>query len=500
MVFQEPSLQFVSWSVAEEIAFGLENLGWASREVEAAVGDALERWGLANLAARHPRHLSGGQMAAVALASVLVMGPHYLILDEPGPLLDGAGKSLFLRAVREIVGRKDTGLLWVTECPEEAALCERTVVICRGEIVADERSGDLLTRPASLRRWGLEPTPATLVSHKLIQSGAELRGVHIEAGALLEELRRGPGDTESVITPAAGDKDPRPLLKAVNAGFSYDGEIAALEDLCLEVGPGEGIGLAGPSGAGKSTAVYLASGALRPTAGSVRREHGRAVGLCTQFPEEQFCANTVAAEVSLVGTGDGRRGERFAGRALKCLEMVGFKPGDIADRAPLSLSDGEKKRVALATAIASGEKLLVLDEPTLGLDGRSAERAVQAVLKHLEAGGGVLVASQDGDFLLRTTGGAVLMELGRQCGFVRWERDLGAGRASRKLPRGQLLELCSVCGLPPAPATFASIDALTDWLACRFMEFLEAPHEDGRSGPFNGAYWPENGVRTGKCP
>lgn len=477
MVFQEPSLQLVGWTVAEEIAFGPENLGWSQERTREAVHQALKRWGLEELAQRHPRHLSGGQMAAVALASVLVMEPSYLIIDEPSPLLDTAGMSRFLCALEEIIGSERKGLLWVTQRPEEAARCERVVVICRGEIVADGTADAVLSGPEDLRRWGLEPALATLVSHRLREDGIDLNTTHLETGPLLTELGvfgHGPPSDAVDLRSEVMDST-APLLVADDADFSYGGGQGVM-GLDFEVHAREGVGLAGPSGAGKSTTLYLACGALRPTSGALHRKQRRdgavGAGLCAQFPEEQFCAATVEREV---GMGIMRNGSSVPSRrVIESLEFVGLEPHRIAGRAPHSLSEGEKKRVALATALVSEADLLILDEPTLGLDGAGVEIVVRAVLGHIEAGGAVLIASHFSDFMLRTTSSLVLLNSGRQIGLVRWENELRSGDRPQALPPGQLFDLCSVCGIPTNFRTLASIDSLTDWLAGRLRDLSEA--------------------------
>jgi energy-coupling factor transport system ATP-binding protein len=483
MVFQDPSQQLITWSVAEEIAFGLENLGRSAGEIEGAVNEGLARWRLNDLGGRHPLHLSGGQMAAVALASVLAMAPSYLVVDEPSSLLDRGARERLLDALGKIRKEGEIGLLWVTQFPEEAILCDRLVVICRGGIVADGAPREILSRVGDLKQWGLVPTPATLVSHRLLKLGVGLDRVHVGTESLLAELRSLGLKASSRGPQPSAARDSEALIRLAAAGYDYAGASGGVKGLDLDVCPGEGVGLAGPSGSGKSTAVYLASGAVKPTAGTVtwRADAGSLmpVGLCSQFPEEQFCAPTVVEEV---GLGIPKNGASPAGRhrrALECLELVGFEPGLVADRAPLSLSEGEKKKVALATALAPEGALLVLDEPTLGLDGPSAELAVKAVIGHLEAGGAALIASHSGDFLLRTTARLAVLGGGSSVP-VRWEEKLGAGRGSAILPEGQFLDLCFWCAGRPSSETLRSTDLLSGWLAGRLRELAGSLPERAR--------------------
>lgn len=504
MVFQDPSQQLVTWSVADEIAFGPENLGWPTAEVETAVKRGLEKWGLTGLAGRHPQHMSGGQMAAVALASVLAMGPSYLVVDEPGSLLDRAGRSRLLRALGEAGKDGNVGLLMVTQDPEEALRCDRLVILSRGEVVADGDPEGILTSPGDLRKWGLEPSPATLLSWRARDLGAGLSRIHVGVWPLLSELES--MGLKAVPGAAGGADQPEAeqIVTFEDAGYAYDGEGRGVRGLDFSVAHGEGLGLAGPSGSGKSTAVYLASGALRPKWGVVRRGTAHStkggVGLCAQFPEEQFCQSTVGREIvsCLRESGGGPETARRWG--MECLEMVGLDPGLVVDRAPLSLSEGEKKKVALASALACGGELLVLDEPTLGLDGPSAELATRSVIRHLESGGGAIVASHCGDFLLRATGRLLLFEAGRPPALLRWEGGLVTSPTPGFLPEGQLLDLCAWLGGLPEKDSLASMDSLVDRLAARLVRLLDAASQNGfrEAPPARGG--PESGVRSGKCP
>jgi energy-coupling factor transport system ATP-binding protein len=163
MVFQNPDNQIVSTTVEREIAFGLENLGLDSAVIHRKVRGALARFRLERYRGESPNNLSGGEKQRLALASVWVMEPRFLILDEPTSLLDPSGKADFLGLIREIVRKKKMGVLLATQYPEEAAACERLLVLHRGRIRYDDAPGSVYRRKSVLKDMGLNvPVEAEL--------------------------------------------------------------------------------------------------------------------------------------------------------------------------------------------------------------------------------------------------------------------------------------------------------------------------------------------------
>jgi len=155
MVFQNPDNQIVATTVVREIAFGLENLGVPNQEMTERVEQALEHFRLEGYRNTPPHLLSGGERQRLALASVWVMQPNYLVLDEPTSLLDPKGRSELLRLLRRTMEKAGMGILLVTQYPEEALECDRLVIMDRGQIVLDGSPKKVFEKAEQLRRMGL---------------------------------------------------------------------------------------------------------------------------------------------------------------------------------------------------------------------------------------------------------------------------------------------------------------------------------------------------------
>lgn len=163
MVFQNPDNQIVATTVEREIAFGLENLGTPVSQMRQKVGDALKQFSLEPYAQSSPNRLSGGERQRLALASIWVMQPRYLILDEPTSLLDTAGKAAFFRLIRAMLKTRNMGVLLVTQYPDETCFCDRLAVMDRGVIRFDSNPATVFRNRKQFRRMGLSvPVEAEL--------------------------------------------------------------------------------------------------------------------------------------------------------------------------------------------------------------------------------------------------------------------------------------------------------------------------------------------------
>jgi energy-coupling factor transport system ATP-binding protein len=343
-VFQDPEDQVVMALVRNEVAFGLENLGVPSEEIWPRTDEALEAVGALHLAERRTAELSGGELQRVCLASALALRPQLLLLDEPTSQLDPEAAERFLGLVGELGGAT---ILSEQRTGRALALADRVLFMEGGRILADAVRDDGLAWLAEHRAQYLPPQAGTLNGSSTGEAVARLDGIR----------------------------------------FAYRSGSELLGGACLEVRRGEVVALEGPNGSGKTTLAKIAAGLLQPDAGTVWR--AARAGYLSQDPGRYLVRDRVLDEVALGVAGD-------RARALGALERVGLAWA--AERHPRDLSSGERERLGLAAVAVAEPDLLVLDEPTRGIDPDRKAEIAEWLAEYAAAGRGVLVATHDRTF------------------------------------------------------------------------------------------------------
>ena len=342
-VFQDPEDQVVMTRVENEIAFGLENLGVSPELIWERVRGALAEVGAAHLAERRTMELSGGELQRVCLASALSLQPQLLLLDEPTSQLDPPGAAAFLAAV-ELT--RCAVVLSEQRVDRALAIADRVILMEEGRIVLD-------APVAAARSW-------------------------------LEVRRPRYGGGQSGQDPAPVVVTSSPLVRLEGVRFAYGDGPEILGGRSLVVHRGEIVALEGANGSGKTTLAKVAAGLLQPTQGTVVRE-GRATYL-SQDPGRYLVRETAIEEVALGVGGD-------EDRAAAALEAFGLTFA--TDRHPRDLSSGERERLGIAAVSVPEPDLLVLDEPTRGIDPDRKAALAAWMLEQAASGRGVLVATHD---------------------------------------------------------------------------------------------------------
>ena len=410
MVFQRPEDQIVATAVEDDVAFGPENMGVPPAEIRARVREALEVVDLWEVRARPPHLLSAGQMQRVALAGVLAMRPRCIVFDEATAMLDPAGRRE-VRAMMARLHREGLTVIAITHFMEEAVDADRVVVLDRGRVALDAAPEVVFADADALRRLGLEPPPAARVAQILRRSIPALPGDLLTAPALVEALdalpRREAMPAPPDLAPDAVPLAPQIRVQDLEHVYMLGTPLAcpALRGVSLTVAEREARGLAGATGSGKSTLMQHLNGLLRPQKGSVRigdfdlsnlqvdlRAVRQLVGLTFQMPEQQIFEQYVGDEIAYGPRLLGLEGQELRERVRWAMALVGLDFDAYKDRLTFTLSGGEQRKVALASTLALRPRILLLDEPTAGLDPVS-RREVLAYLQGLQATGLTLVLS-----------------------------------------------------------------------------------------------------------
>jgi energy-coupling factor transport system ATP-binding protein len=381
MLFQDPESSLVMARAGDDVAFGLENSGVPRRLIWPRVGAALETVGFPYGWDRSTAALSGGEQQRLALAGALVRDPALLVLDEPTANLDPAGTRLVLDAVDRTLQATGATLLMVEHHVGAALhLVDRVVVVEPGGGVVDDGP------------------PAEVFGRRGRSLAA--RGVWVPAPwTPARPARRRTGRVGGV------------RLTADGLSLHFPGEAApALAPTDLRLREAEAVAVTGPNGSGKSTLAVLLAGLVRPTAGQARladspelplhrwraRDLCRRVGAVFQDPEHQLLTARVDDELMV---GPRRAGVPETAARRRCAELLErLRLGHLAGANPFTLSGGEKRRLSVATALATEPDVLVLDEPTFGQDARTWQELLSLCADLRDAGTSVLAVTHDEAF------------------------------------------------------------------------------------------------------
>lgn len=393
-VLQDPESQIVTDKVWHELAFGLESLGFDTPTIRRRVAEMANFFGIQNWFDKSVTELSGGQKQLLNLASIMTMQPELLILDEPTSQLDPIAASDFIGVVARINRELGTTVIMTEHRLEEAfAAANRVAVMDSGRLqLADspsavgERLKSLghamfLAMPTAMRVWSAVPDGNPATADKAIDCPVTVRDGHewLSAYAATHTLRPAPVYPERMFGEV--------VLEAENLWFSYDKSNEVVRGLDLILHRGEFAAILGGNGAGKTTSLRLLAGLEKPLRGSVSR-NGR-LALLTQNPQLMFRHSTVREDLYEISPNGGDKYEL----AVSLCRLEG-----LLDRHPYDLSGGEAQRAALAKLLLTEPDILLLDEPTKGLDAEF-KRELAAILRELcETGKSILAVSHDVEF------------------------------------------------------------------------------------------------------
>ena len=413
MVFQNPDNQIIATVVEEDVGFGPENLGVSTEEIWERVEKALSAVGMLEYRHSSPNKLSGGQKQRVAIAGVVAMKPKCIVLDEPTAMLDPNGRKEVLKTVKELNKQENVTVILITHHMNEVIDADKVFVMDSGKVVLEGTPREIFSKVSELKKLGLDVPQATEIAYNLKGKGIDLGDCVLSIKEFKQRYKQVTGkDIASLnlqeshsrlddnLDENLSDKEnanKKLILEAKNLSYIYEegtaNEKGALDEVSLNIHEGEFLAIIGHTGSGKSTLIQHLNGLMRADSGSIYfngediyakefsmpflRKH---VGLVFQYPEHQLFETTVLTDVCFGPKNLGLSKDEVVEAAKKALKQVGLGE-EYYEKSPFELSGGEKRRVAIAGVLAMNPEVLILDEPTAGLDPKGRDKILNQLKK-----------------------------------------------------------------------------------------------------------------------
>ncbi|HUY27224.1 MAG TPA: energy-coupling factor transporter ATPase [Candidatus Binataceae bacterium] len=428
MVFQDFEAQLFSTNVAHEVAFAMEQIGMDRAAMNARIGPALEAVGLKGFEHRDPTSLSGGEKQRLAIASVLALSPRVIVLDEPTTDLDPEGKAEVFALIRSLRER-GLSLIVIEHETEELRRADRVILMREGAVIAEGPPRLVMSRLEVLEESGVHP-PSLNRALALLGIGGHADSVDDAYAAILRAYPRlesaaQPSGAEIAPPPAGAADHPRGAALAAVEGlsFNYTAGPRVLDSVSLTIHPGEFLAIVGQNGSGKTTLAKHIVGLLKPAAGRVllkgrdraglpAADTAREAAYVFQNPDHQIFAATVWDEVAFGPRNFKLAPDEVERRGCEVLEAVGLLGERDSD--PFLLSKGERQRLAVASVMALKPRLLILDEPTTGLDYREQRRMMSLVTELNRAGIAIVIITHTPWLVAEYARRVVLIRKGRK--------------------------------------------------------------------------------------
>lgn len=418
-VGQNPDTQLVTDKVWHELAFGLENLGVPGEQIRRRTAEIAQYFGMESWFRRPVSELSGGQKQLLNLASVVIMQPDVLLLDEPTAQLDPIGTGRFLDTLRRLNRDLGTAVLLSEQRLEEVVpMADRVLIMHQGHLVADSVPEQCA---AKLEAYEMDHNEALPIASAMPVAVRVWKACHYrdEAGSpvsirqgksWLSDRVRKTGQPGDPIKSAVSDRHPCHTAKrAVSETalfvdrlcFGYQKDQRVLEDFTMRVPKGTLYAVVGGNGSGKSTALKAIMGICKPRRGKVKAA-GK-IRFLAQNPKSLFTELTAAEELmAMLLPENGGAGLKEADRTQKVGETLSYLELTAQrEQNPMDLSGGQQQRLALGKLLLTEPDILLLDEPTKGLDGAFKEKLAELLKDLCSKGKTVVLVSHDMEFCAR---------------------------------------------------------------------------------------------------
>ncbi len=443
LVLQDAESQIVGRTVGEDVAFGPRNFGIPLAEIQQRVAQALAKVRLNGYDQRSTAELSGGEKQRLVIAGVLALEPELLVMDEPASELDPEGRFQVYRTLDDLCREKERTILVVEHSSEEILhRAHEVIVLKHGKIAWQGAPEQLFRNVPLLQEFGIKPLPVSLLGWSFYQRGwiegrdipldvAEAESLirnligepalHNRVAPLIKPLERDETHQEkeaekSHLNKAAGENplnkeaEKRPpnsaLIQIKQLVHRFESGQIGVQGIDLTIEKGEFVALAGSNGAGKTTLAKHINGLLKPTQGEVivkglntkdvdTAQLAKTVGYVFQNPDHQIFSVSVEKELEFGLKNAGFTRAEIAERITQALALTGLE--NYRQVHPYTLSKGERQFIAVASVLALTPEILVIDEPTTGLDWVGVEKIMKLLQQLHREGTTILMISHDMD-------------------------------------------------------------------------------------------------------
>ena len=428
MTFEDPDTQIVSLTVEDDVAFGPSNSGEEREEIRHRVQDALSRTRLSGMEERNPFTLSGGQKQSLAIAGVLAMKPKILALDEPLSMLDPVGRGMVVEILKDLAKNSGSTVIIAEQNPEPfLELADRVLVFDRGQVIKDGPVREVFKDVDKLSEIGVK-LPAMVEVFQVLQSHGHFPKdfplTAKEAVDLLKPLVRDKPPPDTFFSDDNDEKgDKGPIIVTSNVQHFYNGSVMALQGVDLEIQANTITAILGQNGCGKTTLAKHLVNVLSPTNLEARilvagldvfqtsqRQLLEQINYVFQNPDDQLFQDSVELEIAYGPKNMGVKQEKIEENVEHALKF--FSLSDFREIPPKQLERGLRTKTAIASIVAMDPTILIIDEPTTGLDILDSITIFEMLKNLVKVGKTVVFISHEMDLVARFAQQVIVMHEG----------------------------------------------------------------------------------------
>ncbi|WIF95418.1 ABC transporter ATP-binding protein [Caminicella sporogenes] len=421
MVFQDPESQLVMTNVEEEIAFGLENLNLPNSLMKRRVMEVSSALSLSSYLNNFIPELSGGQKQKTALGAVLAMQPDIILLDEPTSQLDPIAGEDILTMIRRLNEENGITVILTEQRLERCFhLADRILVMDKGEIIFDN------TSPKEIAKWAVKTKRSFVPPLSKLFAEIDFYDIPItvkEGRRIIRDVCNNEENLNNEYLFDCEKESSSPVIEIENLWFTYPNGKEVLKDISFNISSGDFIVLMGENGGGKTTLLKNLNGLLKPSRGKVKimgkdtrkidvEQIAHEVGYLSQDPNDYLFLPSVEEEILFTMKNLGIDDDGMLDEIIDRLQLRSLK-----DKNPRDLSTGERQRVALASILITRPKILLLDEPTRGLDYELKEKLGKILLELKSEGTAIFMVAHDVEFAAEYADKIILLDRGSIIGF-----------------------------------------------------------------------------------